>query len=80
MPPLSETTYPIPRITSDAFFPNSPVHSTAYQPIYRPFVLPNPYLQGVPATNAINTNNNFVQHSHQVFHQQPTKSCKCQES
>lgn len=44
LPPVSETTYPIPLITGDRL-PQDPIQRTVYQPIYRQFVLPNPYLQ-----------------------------------
>lgn len=45
MPPSSETTYPIPRISHDALnIVNIPIQTSVYQPVYRPFALPNPYL------------------------------------
>lgn len=43
MQSVSETTYPIPHITEDRL-EHFPIHTTVYQPIYRPFLLPNPYL------------------------------------
>lgn len=62
VPPVSETTYPIPLITGDRL-PQDPIQTTVYQPIYRPFVLPNPYLQN-PALSP----NTIVQF--------PPKGCK----
>lgn len=44
MPPVGETTYPIPHVTEDRL-EQFPIQTTVYQPIYRPFLLPNPYLQ-----------------------------------
>lgn len=60
--PLSDTTYPIPRITEDSL-PQVPIQTTVYQPIYRPFLLPNPYLHN-PALG----NNNMAA--------LPQKNCK----
>lgn len=47
MGPVSETTYPIPQITVDRL-PHNAIQTSVYQPIYRPFELPNPYLQNPP--------------------------------
>lgn len=47
MGPVSETTYPIPQITVDRL-PHNAIQTSVYQPIYRPFELPNPYLQHPP--------------------------------
>lgn len=47
MGPVSETTYPIPQISVDRL-PHNAIQTSVYQPIYRPFELPNPYLQNPP--------------------------------
>lgn len=47
MGPVSETTYPIPQISVDRL-PHNVIQTSVYQPIYRPFQLPNPYLQNPP--------------------------------
>lgn len=47
MGPVSETTYPIPQISADRLTYN-PSQTSVYRPVYRPFELPNPYLQNPP--------------------------------
>lgn len=62
VPKVIETTYSIPRITEDRL-PDHPVHTTLYDPIYRPLLIPNPLLQN-PAFSS-----NVIEPSYQ-------KSCK----